>query len=309
MATSSNKLYSITTQQIINDAFYKATIYRKGASIPSENYNGALEDLNLIIKAWQSSGFNIWNDVRAYLFMQYNTASYSLGNTAHCTESYVETTLSADVASGGGSVSLTSATGITDGDYIGIIKDDGYIFWTTINGLVGTTATLTDNIDGDATSGNVVFTYTTKITKPLEITNVSLRRSSTEESSLLPSSRKTYFDLANKSSLGVPSQYYYQRRRTDTLLYIYPTPSDISEILQITYQPYLDNMEAQANEPDFPIEWGMALKYALASELCISHGVSDKQFNKINLKAEYWLNLAKSNDNEDTSLYFLNDYA
>jgi len=100
MATSGVKVYSLTTQQIINDAFYKATIYRKGASIPSESYNGALEDLNLIIKSWQSQGFNVWNDKRAYLFPQYNTASYSLGNTAHCTESYVETSLTNDEITG-----------------------------------------------------------------------------------------------------------------------------------------------------------------------------------------------------------------
>jgi hypothetical protein len=304
MATSGSKVYSLTTQQIINDAFYKAGIYRKGASIPNENYTGALEDLNLIAKSWQSQGFNIWNDKRAYLFTQYNTASYSLGNTAHCTESYDETTLNGAIVSGAGSVVLTSATGVTDGDFIGIIKDSGLIFWTTINGLVGKTATLTTVIDGDCADGNVVFTYTTKITKPLEIVDVTLQQNSSNEVLLTPLSRQEYFLLANKQALGSPNQYYYQRRRTDTLLYIWTTPSDVSQVINLTYQPYLDNFVNQADNPDLPIEWGQALKYALASELCVSHGVAEAQFAKVNNKADYWFSMARSNDNEDTSLTF-----
>lgn len=304
MATSGNKVYTITTQQIIKDAFYKSTVYRRGASINTENYNGALEDLNLIVKSLQSQGFNIWNDKRAYLFTQYQTASYSLGNTAHCTESYDETTLSADASSGAGSVSLTSATGVAIGDFIGIIKDNGRIFWTTISNLVGTTATLTVSLDGDASSGNTVFTYTTKITKPLELVDITLQQNTSNEVLLTPLSRQEYFLLSDKTSLGSPNQYYYQRRRLDTILYIWSTPSDVSQVINLTYQPYLDNLEANANELDMPIEWVMAIKYMLARELTVVHGVGETTFAKVDKMANYWFEMAKSNDNEDTSLIF-----
>lgn len=304
MSTSGNNVLTTTTQELIQNAFIYSGVYRKTSSITNENYNTALKCLNDMVQAWKSYGFNIWKDIKAYLFTQYNTSEYSLGNTAHATESYVATTLDGAVISGAGSVELTSATGITDGDFIGIIKDDSNIFWTTINGLVGTTATLTDNIDGACADDNVVFTYTTKITKPLEIVNVTLLQNSSNEVGFTQMSRERYMLLANKASLGSPTQYYYQTRRTDTLMFLWATPSDPSQPVTFTYQPYFDKFLNQSNEPDFPAEWFKAITWNLADELSVVFGTSENRKKDTEKKARYWLDMARSGDNEDASLTF-----
>ena len=305
MATSGNTIVSTTTQKLIKNAFIYSNIYDKITAISDENYNIALDCLNDMIQAWKNIGYNIWKDKKAYLFTQYNTSEYSLGNTAHATESYVSTTLSANAASGAGTITVASATGISSGDFIGIIKDSGYIFWTTVNGVpVGTTITLTANLDGDAASGNTVFAYTTKITKPLEITNVTLLQNSNNEVGFTQMSRERYSLLANKTSLGSPTQYYYQKRRLDTLFYIWATPSDVSQPITLTFQPYFDKFLDQSNEPDFPSEWFKAITWNLASELGVIFGINDVSQNKVDMKSQYWLQMAISNDNEDATLTF-----
>jgi hypothetical protein len=305
MATSGNTIVATTTQALIKDSFIYANIYNKVSAIPTDNYNTALDTLNDMIQGWKSIGFNIWKDKQAFLFTQYNTSSYSLGNTAHATESYVGTTLSVAVVSGAGSITVADATGISSGDFIGIIKDNNNIFWTTVNGApVANVITLTANIDGDASSGKTVFAYTTKITKPFEITSVTLLQNSNNEVRFTQMSRERYMLLANKTSLGSPTQYYYQRRRLDTLFYIWTAPSDPSQPISFTYQPYFDKFLDANNEPDFPTEWFMAIKWNLSSELGIIFGINDVSQAKVDAKAEYWLKMALSNDNEDATLTF-----
>lgn len=306
MATSGSNSYSINTRQIIERAFLKATIYRTNSSLPTEDYNNALEELNTLVKGWQSMGYNIWKDKRATLFLQKEQASYTLSSSGdHATESFVSTTLSADASSGAGTVDVTSITGISSGDNIGIVKDDGYIFWTTVNGApAGSTVTLTANLDGDAASGNVVYTYTTKITKPLEIREVMLVQNSSNEVNLYRLQREQYFELANKTSEGSPSQYYYQRNRIDGTLYLWTVPTDVTQYIQFTYQPYIDDFLVQANEPDFPIEWANPLIWNLALELCLTHGKTGEIYERVKENASYWLDMAKSNDNENGKLTF-----
>jgi hypothetical protein len=306
MATSGVKTYTVTTQQLIKDAFVEATIYRQGASLPAEDYDFALRKLNTLARAWQSRGFNVWNDRRATLFLGKSDASYTLGSAGdHATESFVSTTLSADAASGAGTVTVTSATGISNGDYIGIVKDDGELFWTTINGApAGTTITLTVNLDGDAASGNTVFTYTTKITKPLEVTNVQLRQGSNNSVNMYRLERENYFELSNREATGTPNQFYYERRRVDGVLYIWTTPQDVTQYINFTYQPYLDDFINQADEADFPIEWQRALVMGLASELCTPFGIGAETYQKVTSKAQYWMDMATGNDNENGTLTF-----
>jgi len=305
MATSGIKVYTTSVQNTIKKAFFQAGIYRVNDSIPAEDYAYALGELNEITKTLQSGGFNIWNDKRAVLFSQYSTSSYILGGASatHATESYSETTLSVAAISGAGTITVTSDDEITNGDFIGIIKDSGLIFWTTVNGVpVANVVTLTDNLDGAAASGKTVFNYTTKITKPLEVTQVTLQQGTNNEVVLTRMPRERYFNLSDKAAIGSPNQFYFLKRRLDGVLYIWTTASDVSQPINFTYQPYLDNLVNQADELDFPIEWAKPITWTLASELCTPYGIKDSA--KIDSKANYWMTLVKSDDNENSSLIF-----
>lgn len=56
------------------------------------------------------------------------------------------------------SIVLTSVAGISSGDSLGIVLDNGSVHWTYSDGdPVGTTVTLGSYLPGQATAGNVVY--------------------------------------------------------------------------------------------------------------------------------------------------------
>ena len=68
------------------------------------------------------------------------------------------TTLASAAAKGDLTITVASATGITDGDYIAVVTDDGTQVWTTVNGTpVGAVVTLTLGVMDIAASGNTVY--------------------------------------------------------------------------------------------------------------------------------------------------------
>ena len=81
------------------------------------------------------------------------------------------TTLSAAAAIGT-TISITSNTDtttqpgttvtMTNGDNIGIVQSDGTLFWTTISGTPGATATLASALTASATAGSYVYWFTNK---------------------------------------------------------------------------------------------------------------------------------------------------
>lgn len=78
------------------------------------------------------------------------------GGVFVCTKS-IDQTLSATAASGATSVSVTDATGIEDGDIVGILLDDGKTDWRVVAGLSGTTFNVAA-LSGQASEGNrIVF--------------------------------------------------------------------------------------------------------------------------------------------------------
>jgi len=78
----------------------------------------------------------------------------------------VDTTLAASALAGATSISVVNATGVTNGDIVGVLNDDLYTTnWTTVNSVAGTTIGLTAGLTGACASGNrVVFVKWTTVT-------------------------------------------------------------------------------------------------------------------------------------------------
>lgn len=69
----------------------------------------------------------------------------------------LDTTTSASSAIGGSTVTVTTVTGITSGDIIGVVQDDGSTHWTTVNGApAGSVVTLSAVLTSAVASGNRV---------------------------------------------------------------------------------------------------------------------------------------------------------
>lgn len=303
MTTSGSANYTISALEIITEAYEICGIYDPGNSLAPEEVASASRKLNLLVKSWMKD-YHLWAMSEATLFFSLDTLTYSLGRTGtHCTNSYIHTTLSSNAASSATILSLTSTSGMSNSDNIGIVLDSGAIHWTTISNVSGTT--IASGLSGAASSGNVVFSYTTKIERPLRIISAYRRSITDTDTPVDIISRQEYADLSDKFTEGKTIQVFYQPTLTTGTLSIWPTADLTTDVLRFWYERPLEDFDAYTDNPDFPIEWGEALCYNLAYRVAMAHD-SVPQPKRLEIKDAaqvFWYD-ALGHDKEDASIYF-----
>jgi hypothetical protein len=280
MATSGTVTFSVNELDIITDALETIGFKDPDEALDADDIVAARRKLNMIVKQWSSQldfapGLKMWTRRRAYLFLQDGQVSYSLGPSGdHATETYVSTTLSANAASSAGTVTVTSATGISSGDYIGVLMDSGSIHWTTVNGAPsGGTVTLTTAMAGAASSGARVFAYTTKMRRPFELESGARRDVDGNDTPIdVNMSLAEYEVIPSKTSEGSPSRLYFEAQRTNAKAYIDCAPEDCSEVIRLVYLSYIEDFTSTTDDADFPAEWARALSVQLAKDCCLPYG-------------------------------------
>jgi hypothetical protein len=276
MATSGTVTFSVTEADIMADALESI-----GYKDPSESLSGtdvatARRKLNMIVKQWTSQldfapGLKMWTRRRAYLFLQDGQVAYSLGPSGdHATETYVGTTLSTAEALGSTSLGITSATGMSASDNIGIVLDDGSIHWTTISGAPGSTTTIATGLASAASAGNRVFAYTTKMRRPFSLeTGVRRDVDGNDTPVDVNLSLQEYEAIYSKTSEGSPARLYFEAQRTNAKVYLNCAPEDVTEVIRMTYLSYIEDFSEVTNDAEFPAEWYRALSLQLAMDCCL----------------------------------------
>ena len=152
--------------------------------------------------------------------------------------------------------------------------DDKTIHWSTIDSFVAdTSVTIADATDDDAASGNVVYTYTSKISNPLSMISVRRNDSSNNEIPLNIMTLRYYEEgLLKKDNKGTPAQYIYERGlTTGTIRFDYQF-DDTNEIILLTYLRPIEDFDAATDSPDFPQEWFRPLAAQLAIDNAMAVG-------------------------------------
>ena len=308
MAVSGTNTFSQTRNDIINRALSILGVKTRGRALTSEEVNEASDALNLFVKGLKSEGVYLWKYAEGTLFLTVGQESYILdGSTANATESFTQTTTSAAAVSGATSIPVTRATGFTIGYNIGIMQDDGDLHWTTISNIVGTTISLTAALTDDVSSGATVYVYQTKITRPEVITSARRRDSSDYDTPLNELARSDYFNLAQKTISGQPTQFYYDKQLSSGTIYLYQAPDDASNTIKFTFQKMFFDFTAGTDNPDFPIEWAETLAFGLASRLSYDYGIDKTKAELIKRTADEMLRNLKGYDREE-SIYFVPTY-
>ena len=112
--------------------------------------------------------------------------------------------------------------------------------------------------------------------RPLRV--IHARRRPTYTGSDVPidiEAHKEYFDQPQKSSSGSMNFVYYKPELVSGRLYIWQRPSTVKELLGITVERALADMDDTDDEPDFPIEWQLPLVTNLAKMLEPQYGQLD----------------------------------
>lgn len=294
---SGTKLFSFTARDIIVGALKKIGAYESGEPPQPEEIEDGRLQLNLMTKEMSVDGLDIPWRKTVTVFLSKGTQSYSLGETGgHAAETYFETTLSADAITGQTLISLTDTTGITSADFIGIRLNDDTLHWSIVNSL-GTL--IGAGLPSPASSGNAVYTYTTKAPRPLRVL-YAYRREGTRDTEITLIGDEDYRGLSLKSSPGIVNQVSYQQTFPNGTLYVWPPGS---EKLVLITQNEIDTFVELTDTPDCPREWLNMLIWKLASEIAPEYGMlSSKDLVTLERRAEFKYQNVLNSDVENASV-------
>lgn len=309
LATSGSYNFGMDRDTIIKRAMHLANIVNLNQAARGDDHTFAVDIFQSMIKLWQAEGIQLWNRRQATLLTGYQDEQYTISSSGdHCANTYVNTTISSAEASGQTVISLTSTTGMTAADYIGIELDNNTRQWTTIVSVDSTTqVTVTDALTSAAASGNTVITYTNKISdKPLRILDMRTVDVSNNNStvSMEQIGYAEYFNLPVKSTDGKPINFYYDKQLDSGILYVYPRPDDVNVVLNFTYHESIEDVDSGTNNMDFPVEWSLPLIYGLAAELMVAYG-KFQELPIIQGKADQYKAICRDFDADEDPLFLL----
>ena len=277
MATSGSVDFSQNRDQIITGALNVLDIVGVGFTPSAGRINHAASALNMLVKSWQGQtdfarGLKVWARKRGYLFLQKDQNQYSLPGD-HWTNSYVSTTTTAAASGGAGTIQITSASGMTSGDYLGVELSTGALQWTTISGAPSTTLTLAASLTASVASGARVFAYTTRATRPLSVLAAVRRDVQTKDTPMeMLRTVSTYEAIADKTADGTPGVIFYESTLPAGTLSLDTQPVNVTDVLRLTYVRPLEDLDASTDDLDYPQEWFRALKLGLAREIAVDYG-------------------------------------
>lgn len=319
MSTSGSTNFNLTATYIIKESLELLGVVSPFDPVSGEDYATCLNSLNIMVKAWQNKGIMVTTETEGTVLLVKGQPGYQIGgaNADHTAgTNLIETYLTVAPDSADDQLTVASTTGMLVNDHIGVQLNDGQLFWSTVQSVDSSTqVTLVDAITDDSTLGYSVFSYTTPMGRPLHISSVRLRKSGSTTSPsafndflLTELSRKNYYNIPNKFVQGLPVQYYFDRQRTETELFVYLAPVNVSDRLKVTYRRILEDFDNPTDIADLDPSWLGAIVYNLAVNVAPKYSkelkAADVNIGLIKMKADEYLTDALSNAQEKTSMKF-----
>lgn len=282
MASSNSYNFVVTRDQLITDALLHVGAIGEGETPSANAVTETSRVLNMIAKLRAADGMPLWAMKRGVILPV--TGVSSINTTSHIVQagSYVETTISADEAAAQTTISITSGTGMTDSDQIGIELDDQTMHWTTISSGGGTTTpVIASALPSEASAGNKVYTYTAsadRIARPLRVVNANILETTNDVRYEIDlEDHKDYFNLANPTQESVPNVLYYEATLGDNdaspdsatkwygTFHLYPRFLGGDHVIEFSYQRPFQDFDSAGDHPDFPQEFYLPLMLELAA--------------------------------------------
>lgn len=312
MAISNSIDFTLTRDDIITEALELLGVLGEGETPTTDQLNSSSRSLNMIIKAWQADGLNLFAVTTEYLFTQKDQLEYALVDSTpdHFTRSFVETTFLTDVDSGTSIFDVTSTADLNVDDNIGLASG-GDVQWTTIFSINSATSiTTNDVLENDHSAGETVYAYTTTSQRPMKIMEAYIHiQSSGTDIPIGHISRRRYDRLSVKDTEGVVNQFYYDPQIGTGNFFVWPTSDDEKNYVIMKTQRTLSDLDTDSDNPEVPQEWYLALCYALAVAVAPKYGTPDQLYYKIERQFNTYYQAAFEFDEElYTSVYFTVDY-
>ena len=280
MATSGTWNYNATASIIIQAALEDIGVVNTGGTPATTDFASALVRLNLIVKQWQGNadmaqGIKMWTRQRVNVFLTNGQVRYLIGPNStddRASANALSTLLGAAKGASATAITVTSTAGMTAADQIGFVLADGTIGWSTISNVINATSlTIAANSLGAANVNGVVYTYTSKAQRFVDIEYADLRDNSQAGQPIdLPiriyTDVKEYESLPQKYAAGDPLAILVEPQRLNTVVTTNFSPPNLWKNLRLTViYPAEDYTSATgADDISFPQEWFAALEWELA---------------------------------------------
>lgn len=308
MATSNSIDFKSTAQELIHDSAAIVKVIAPGETLSGSNYATCERILNRQLKAYQAKGLNLFTKTEVVIFQGSGSQSYDLsasGDHACNASELIETEIGADEASGQTVITVDSTTGMAASDYIGIEQDDDTIHWTTIVSVDdATTVTISSATTAASTTDNNVYTYTTRLNRPMDIVSARYKNDSGNETKLNKVAREQYFTQNVKSSNGQPNIFYYDPQLNAGKLYVWPVITNLNGYITATAIRTVEDIDSSADNFDFPAEWELAISLNLAVLIGRVLGRSEESIALEQMARDELVD-AMMWDNEHTSLHLI----
>ena len=308
MATSGSVDFNPDAQQLVSEAFKLIGVRPAETPLDSFEIQDGLNQLNLMLKGWQSQGLHLWCQEEGVIFLDVGKTDYLLGpsgDEATTLDDFVGTTTTADEPTSETVIAVTDSTGMTAEDYVGVELDAGTRHWTTIVTVDSATQiTITAGLPSAAASGSTVFTFTDLIQRPLRV-NSSRRKTYGEDNEIEIQSwsRQEYFNQVNKSSQGTVVNAYYSPQLVNGRYYVWQTADSVNKYVRITFDRPIEDVDLESETLDIPVEWLETVVYNLAARLADSYSVPMQKVQSVTAKAAYFLEQAIGWDEEIESIF------
>jgi len=176
--------------------------------------------------------------------------------------------------------------------------------WTTC----GVTAWRKQSATFQPVQGQAEYTINER---PLEVISLRWVQVGGTEIPLHEITHDEYFDLPNKETEGLPSQYYVRRDRTTTTVFLWPTPCQITtESVALTYNRRTQIVEpanVDTQEIDLPQEWLDTVTYCLAARLADSYGGDSQIVGRVTARSEQMFEMLKMYEREGDQHFLVDE--
>ena len=281
MPTSGSWNYSVTASDIITAALEDLGVLQSGGTVDSSDMTVALRTLNLLVKQWQGRsdkfpGLKVWTRQRVVMFLVPAQSRFLIGPAStddRASANSLATVLGAAKAADATSVSLASTAGMSAADIIGFLTDAGTLGWSTIGTVVNSTSVaIGTNTISAAASGKVVYSYTSKAQRFVDIEAASLRDNSTAGNPIdspldVYTEVADYESLPQKQAVGDPTAILVEPQRLNTAVTLDSASSNLYRTLRLTVIYPAEDYDTSADDIAYPQEYYAALEWELARRL------------------------------------------
>ena len=285
--------------EIIEDAYER--IGMQGVS--GYQLKTAKRSLNILFSEWGNRGLQFWEVKNQNVTLVDGQAVYTFFRSpADGTSDGISTTLSAGINASVATIGVASVTGMPTTGGIIIIGTE-QISYTGISSL-----NLTGCVRG--VIGSTAATHSTSdavLQFPIGMTDIQEAdyrvKSTNVDTPMTKISRSQYQGFSNKTSKGLPTQYWVQRfiDKVTMTLYLTPGAAQDGNYINFYYTKRIDDVGAYTNATDVPYRFVPCMISGLAYYLAVKY--APQRVQELKLLYEDELLRAEDEDGSSNSTY------